>query len=483
MRQFVIVFFISITSIIWGQENSGSLHSNFMPTNSVMINPSSMLDAKTWLDIQIVGAGAYANNNFIALKNDNIAHAIRERDNNYQGEEYYNQGKNKYHAYNRNFVQALGAVWSQGDHAAGLQLGVRSFTDVRGITKEMGLFIENGVQDYTQQHDIDYQVQKLRVNSIQFGEIRLSYAYTFKKFQNKMFMGGISIHKHLSFGGAAANIQNFEFNVRDDIRTSVFRLEGDAMITPDIALYTKGGMGIDLGFTYQRMIGSATTYYPNSPRLGCSRTPYKFKLGVSIIDIGNVKFENDNINYVGYNVDGYEWINYADVDVDETNGSEFLVDAEDDPESGIVKNPSKIRLPTTFSLQYDYNAYYSLIYINATWIQGMPTFKNNFALRRSNLLAVTPRLETKFFELAVPLSLYEYRYPQIGLSARIWLITIGTDKLGSFMGKNHTYGSDIYFHLKIPITRHPKCRGRLAKGNSGLWRELKSRSHPCDAYN
>lgn len=482
MQSKLLVIFLLLSVQLFGQENSGSLHSNYMPTNSVMINPSSMLDAKTWIDIQIVGFGAYANNNLVALKNDNLARVIRERED-FQGEEYFNQGKNKYHAYNRNFVQALGAVWSQGDHAAGLQVGVRSFTDVRGITKEMAEFIENGVQSFTIQHGIDYEVKKLRVNSIQFGEIRASYAYTFKKFQNKMFMGGISIHKHFSVGGAAANVQNFEFNVRDDIQTSVFNLQGDAMVTPDIALYTRGGMGVDLGFTYQKMIGAATTYYPNSPRLGCGRRPYKFKLGVSILDIGNIKFSEENTNYVGYDIDGFEWFNYSDIDVDETNANEFLVQAEDEPETGIVRNPSKIRLPTALSLQYDYNAYYDLIYLNVSWIQGMPISKKKFGIRRANFLSFTPRFETKFLEVAVPMSLYEYRYPQIGLAARIWLITIGTDKLGSFMGRSNTYGTDIYFHLKIPLTRHPKCRGKFAKGNSGLWRELKSRSHPCDAYN
>ncbi len=87
------------------QENFGALHSNYSPTNGVHINPSSMLDAKTWLDIHIVGAGAYLNNDLVAANHTTL---IRIANGSFSEDELvYRSGKGKYHAYNHNFVSVL----------------------------------------------------------------------------------------------------------------------------------------------------------------------------------------------------------------------------------------------------------------------------------------------------------------------------------------------------------------------------------------
>ncbi len=68
----------SIISSALGQNAFGTLHSNFTPTNSVYINPSSTLDAKVWLDINIVGAGSYANNSLVYLQDQSWFSLLRD---------------------------------------------------------------------------------------------------------------------------------------------------------------------------------------------------------------------------------------------------------------------------------------------------------------------------------------------------------------------------------------------------------------------
>ena len=81
----------------------------------------------------------------------------------------YQIGTANYSAYNRNFVQVLSGVWSQGDHAAGLSFGAYSYTDARRIDEPMGRFIENGITQYTAQHLTDYQLKRFRGNSLAYG--------------------------------------------------------------------------------------------------------------------------------------------------------------------------------------------------------------------------------------------------------------------------------------------------------------------------
>lgn len=472
-----------VPAISCAQEQFGAAFSNYTPTNSVYMNPSSMLDAKTWLDIHIVGAGAYANNNLAAIRNDNFIHIIRTKGEEIEEDDVvYRQNRKKYHAYARTFTQVLSGVWSQGDHAAGLAFNVRSFTALRGVPDYAARFIEHGVPPYTQQHNIDYSLKKVRAAGIGFGEIQLSYAYTFYKKRRDMLMGGISVKKLFSLAGAAANIYQFDFDVRSDTLLSIYDLQADAMMTPEVVFDAKGGMGLDIGFTYQKMLSECSSYYPNTSKMGCRYLPYKYKIGVSVMDIGSVKYSDNNRQFAGYDFQSYDWYGYSDTEVDEDNPLHVFQNQEPNIDEGRVRKPHKIRMPTCLSIQGDYNLWASRLYANASLVQGIPVGKEKFGVRRASSLMVGLRYETRILDVSLPLSLYEYHIPQVGFAVRIYCLTIGTDKLFHWIGKSNLYGGDIYAHLKIPIFYHPKCRagkGRTTGYDPG---KIRRRKDNCDAY-
>jgi hypothetical protein len=362
-----------------------------------------------------------------------------------------------------------------------LSTGGRSFTAVRNVPDYVAYFIEHGVPPYTVQHDINYSLQNLRVGSMHMGEIKGSYAYTFLKRRRDMFMGGISISKFFPVGGAGANIYDFNFEVDNDSLAILYHLESDLMYTPNPGFNTKGGLGLDLGFTFQRMKGEAGSYFPNSPKLGCREVPYLYKLGISIMDIGYLKFPQEEVLFAGYDFDDYYWLNYSEEEINEDNATDVFEEVEQDISNGRVRKTNKMSLPTFVSAQFDYNAWASKIYINATWVQGIPPGRNKFGVRHANSLSVTPRFESFFFDFAIPMSLYEYRYPQIGASLRLGPITIGTDKLLSWIQRTDLYGADIYFHLKLPFRYHPKCKGRFKPVKSTNGQKYK-KYRPCEAY-
>ncbi len=470
IKHLITYSFLLCGLIGYSQNNFGSLQSNYMPTNSVFINPSSMLDAKVWLDINIVGAGSYVNNDLVYLQKQSwlgIARDARRGTVNISEDDIqFNQSRNKYHAYNRNFVHTLAAVWSQGDFAAGLSTGVRSYTDVRGVPDYVAQFIENGVADYVVQHDIRYQMERLRIASSQFGEIKGSFAYTFKKHGRDMFMAGVSISKFFPLAGGGANIYDVDFIVDNDSLIQYNDFTVDAMYTPNPQFNTGKGWGFDLGFTYQRMLGEASVYYPNSAKYGCRQNPYKFKLGVSIMDLGSIKFPEDQIQYAGYNFSNFNWEQYQDAEANEDNVTDLYAQQEENIQQGEVRQPNKMSLPTFMSVQFDYNLWASRVYVNGTIIQGIPAGRRTFGVRHANSLSVTPRYESYWIELALPFSLYEYRYPQMGAAVQLGPLTVGTDKLISWISRTDLYGVDIYMHLKIPIQYNPKCRQRF-KGRGG----------------
>ncbi len=472
----IILFILLIRFEANGQDAIGAANSNYCPTNSVVINPSSMANSKTFLDINLVGVGAFVNNNVAFFGDNSILNTIRG---NYKTELLADARKPVGHFYNRNFIAGPGGTWNKGDHSIGLAFNVRSHSSGIDIPPFVAPYIVNGVKFYTAQQNKDYSAQNIRIGSAHFAELKLSYANTFYKKGKDMITGGISFKKFYTMGGGAANIYDLSFNVRDSNTVSIYHMEGDFMNTPDFTILSgKGGMGLDLGVTYAKMLGQCSGYFPHSKGNGCRYVPYQYKIGLSIIDIGSIKFKEDSYKFAGYDISNFDWENYSDADTIKENHIDLFANQEEDITSGRITKTQRIKLPTFISAQFDYNIWSSIFYVNATIIQSLPQSINKFAVHRPNSLSVTPRFESKLVDFSIPFSLYRYTSPQLGLSLRVGPITIGSDKFVNWFFNKDVYGGDIYFYAKIPIKYHPDCRKQLkSKSKKSLAKMLKSNTN------
>ena len=127
-----------------------------------------------------------------------------------------------------------------------------------------------------------------------------------------------------------------------------------------------------------------------------------------------------------------------------------------------MKNSYKAYLPTALSIQYDYN-FENGFFLNGTIVQNL-SFFNQLGVHRQNSFAVTPRYERPRFEVAMPITLRRYYSPSLGLAFRFWNnLIIGTDRLGSILFNGDTYGTDIYFNIKIAKLYTNKCKGKSFK--------------------
>ncbi len=484
MTNRIVIILLFLVSGLNAQEQFGASSSNYTPTLSVFTNPSSMLDSKTWLDIHIIGAGAYVNNNMVYVENSGVLPLIRQRDRQFDNNSVkFNRDRNNYKAYNRNFVNVLSGVWSQGDHAAGLFFNARSFTMARGISGDLVGMIDSSLAGFSVAKNQPFDFSNMYLSSVNFGEIQLSYGYTFYKKKRDMLMGGISVKKFIPIAGAAAQVNELRFNLASDTSFNYLFANMDAMYVQQSAKFLKGGMGLDLGVTFQKMEADCRSYQPNSKKMGCRTLHYKYKLGVSVLDIGSVKFNKDDVQSQGVRINepNLYYSNYDQINTDTIFQAIQTLDTILGDED--IRNVNKIHLPTALSVQFDYNVWDSKVYAFGSLMQGLPISQNKFGLRRANSLMVGARFESRFFDIALPISLYDYTTPQIGLSMRIYCLTIGTDKLLSLFGNTNLYGGDIYAHVKIPIFYNPKCR-KKAKSNFKQYNpnQIRKKKSECDAY-
>lgn len=484
MTNRISILFIFFVSSFSAQEQFGASASNYTPTLSAFTNPSAMLDAKTWLDLHIVGAGSYSMNNMVYIENSGVLPLIRERNQRFdESSVQLNRDRNNYKVYSRNFVNVLSGVWSQGDHAAGLFFNARSFTIGRRFSDGLVDMIDSAIVGAEIAKNTDFDFSKMYLSSLNFGEIQLSYAYTFYKKKRDMLMGGISVKKFIPIAGAGLHVNDLRFNLASDSSFNYLYADMDAMYVQQSQNFFRGGMGLDLGFTYQKMEADCRGYYPNSKKMGCRTIGYKYKVGVSLLDIGSVKFNPDDVQRQGVriNLPDLYYTNISEVDPDSIFQAISSLDTIINDER--VRNPNKIHLPTALSVQFDYNVWNSKVYAFGSLMQGLPISRNKFGLRRANSLMVGARFESRIFDLAIPLSLYEYTTPQLGLSVRLYCVTVGTDKLLSLLGRTDLYGGDFYAHVKIPIFYNPKCKKRAKSGYKQYSpKNIRKKKTDCDAY-
>ncbi|MFK5856067.1 MAG: DUF5723 family protein, partial [Bacteroidota bacterium] len=185
---------------------------------------------------------------------------------------------------------------------------------------------------------------------------------------------------------------------------------------------------------------------------------YIYRIGVSILDIGRVKYSTNAQLHSFDDVSQY----WSSIDTLEFNNINSLMGQISetfygDPTASLRSNTIKIGLPTALSVQVDFS-FQNNLYLGGMWIH--PIRINMNSLRRPAQLAVVPRYETKYFELSVPISVYEYKYPRVGLAARLYFVTIGTERLGTYLGMADLNGLDIYASIKIGINKG-SCKSKF----------------------
>jgi hypothetical protein len=238
------------------------------------------------------------------------------------------------------------------------------------------------------------------------------------------------------------------------------------------------GMGFDLGVIYEKK-----KRYVRSERVSklCSQNyvPYQYKIGVSLLDIGRIKF-TENAQKIAFNDASTYWpevtyLNFTSIQHLTDTLSQLFYGNTTDLYQG---NEIKVSLPTAISVQADIN------YLNNWFINGTLVFPTQFSrsgVVRPVLFGLTPRYQTELFEFSMPITLYDWTSPRIGLSARFMGFYIGTEKISGYFHYKDFTGIDFYAGLKISL-RKGHCRNTPAD-NCGYdeykkWLKKKSEKKP-----
>ena len=195
------------------------------------------------------------------------------------------------------------------------------------------------------------------------------------------------------------------------------------------------------------------------------KNKYYLKAGLSVTDIGSLKYDNAFTNLYDLNV----------VLDKETADGDFEDDIEDQLNPQIIREERKIKLPAALHMNIDWNAYKKL-YVNLNTDLSLINQDTDNANRIANVISVTPRFETKWFSAFSPMSVRQYGGFIWGAGLRAGPLFVGSGSiLTNVLGKSKT--ADVYFGLKVPIYQN-KLRDRDEDGIPDKYDECPKEAGP-----
>lgn len=463
------------------QEMLGVTLGNYAGINGTQLNPSAMNSSKQYLDIQLIGLDVFIQNNYLYQDKQDYSfwnffkpgYQFPAHQEDYGTEERifytYQNGRNKT-AYMNLRINGPGAMLIWNRHAFALTTAIREDMSIRNVPQNIANFMYLGL-NYVPQHNINYSInQNFGAATAAWGEIGLSYSYLAYQKRYDRIAVGVSVKRLFGLAGGYLSVNQMDYVVPDDSTMIVNNLDATYGLSIPVDYYTNdfiagnyvrgGGFGFDFGMTYTRTLRSAYTQYIRRP-CEARYEDYLYRIGLAVLDVGRIRFRENAASYAIDNRSSY-WFDVNDMEFQSVGQFLDTVSYQfyGDYTSAYRGNEVKVWLPSAISMQFDYH-YLGPWYFNASFIYGFRLSESS--IKRPAQLSITPRYELGWFEASLPVTLYDWYLPRIGLALRFYGLTVGTEKLGQFFGISNFTGMDLYFNLKIPLDKG-SCGPKGPKG-------------------
>lgn len=419
------------------QSYFGFRDDNYAGIQSVLFNPSSVVDSKYKADVTVFSASGTVQNDLYGV---NFMDAL---DGNY---DLAKDATKKFKANNRgNFnMDIMGPSFMLNItplHSVGLYSRVRSITNLVGINGELVDEV-NKDQDVSKSFLFSGGNPNAVTNS--WAEIGAAYGTVLLDRDDHFIKGGITVKYIMAGVNGYINGNNLSVAfTKNDADPSLSQYTSTGTLKTAASYdyengkdpkfdMTSAGVGVDLGFTYEYRTNCHT----------CMGNRYKFKAAASITDIGKINYKDLVENT--YNLTGS--ISQNDID-DADDIFEFF-------DANYTKTASrkgvKANLPTALHINLDWNIDQKF-YLNLSTDFSLVDAKKINGTSIANSVTFTPRYETRQFSFYIPVTYMEYSSTQVGTGFRAGPLFIGSGSLISNLFSNKSKASNLYVGLKLPI--------------------------------
>ncbi|MBK9636691.1 MAG: hypothetical protein IPO63_02325 [Bacteroidetes bacterium] len=473
MNRWILFLLFTCTSIfkVDAQEMWGPSHSNYAGQYGLDLNPAPIVGVPYRWEIHFISMDASIINNYMYLKSQSklISKSFKgESIDDGKLTDHYTKRPNKF-GYGSAFVKYPAFIWSDKKWSAAFHLSTRAELSASKVPYHLAKYLKEGF-DYDPQQNIPYEVRNAKVAVLNWHELGITFGGVLKDDKEYYVTGGITVNSLYGLNALYLNLDYADYIVPADSLLVV----NDIVAEYGHALPENGTGGGDSplakrGYGYSFTTGvqvykNRNDNFYNPCKRSKGEKPYDYRLGVSLIDVGYLKYTSGTRTYA-FNHLNTDWYG---IDTTSFGG---LVQTDSILSEQFYGNYRQSRdqhdltmyLPTAASVQFDV-AFTENYFVNLSVIQRVPLGKNS--IRRANQIAVTPRFESRRIEIALPISYYELFRPRVGLSFRFGVFTIGTDMISPLLGLTDSYGADLYFG--IAMRNFKSCDGNNRKEVANL---------------
>lgn len=476
----VVSTILIINHFVIAQEQLGMRTSNYAGVSGLLLNPASSLTCPLSWDVNLLGFGQFFDNNYVfienfrlldalnlpskgALRPDLIENNLPTPTDRFVVDFYRSRVDDDNFTYRGDFqTQVMGPslLLRLGEsNVVGLFTQARVAFNVRKLPGAMGYY-----EFSDKMLDSVFFVKPFKIGGMAWTEIGLNYAHT-----------SATDYGNLSFGGNLKWLQGYEAAYGSMEQAMTFRqLPGNRFIgepgstrhaftiptlkDDQFQLERKGtGVAVDLGMAFT---------------IQAEDDSYNWKVGFSLLDVGFIKFnktaERHAVNVTDSTaLDFKAFDQFKSIERLDSMAREFSRQTIKDPNASLQARTFNMWLPTAFSAQVDV-AVLPSIFVNATLVQGIPMVPNT--IRRNSIFGLTPRLERRWLEAALPFTLLDWKRLRSGLMVRLGYIWLGTDDLGSVITRSNFDSTDFYVALKVnpfQFNKNKKDSNQRSSGYQG----------------
>ncbi len=441
MKQVYFLLCLIVSLFTNAQEKLGITNSNYSSTNSIFLNPVSSVDSKVYMQINLAGLNAYAFTNaaylpkfnFLQLRSGAIPQPTTSTI------------RLKHFAYVNASVEGPAFVISKRNFGAGFFIRARSVVDVRRVPYQLINMLVSQTTDPAAPKQDNINLKNVKASNMTWLEYGGNFGYMIKKQRKEIITIAGNLRYLTGINIFYANLTQVKGFYNDSV-VKVDNVQGKLRFN-EPAFNTGKGWGLDAGISYKKMLESIDSYYPHSKQSNCGSIDYKYKIAASLRDVGYINFKKKT-SRAEVNASGYYRVQI------DTNYKEIL---ETNFNTSMLYNKSILAtLPTNLSIQADWN-FENHVYLNVSLVKNLVPVRF-IGVQSQDLISIAPRIEFKQVEVALPLTLQRFIYPQLGIAARYRSFVLGFDNLFPLIYKKNTYGLNVYFSLGISLFKNPACR-------------------------
>jgi hypothetical protein len=454
-----------------GQGLPGYSSGNYTGVNGVFTNPANIADSRYRWDFNQFGISMMLGNNTASFRRKDFDH--------FDGDTI----KNRFFSGEQGQVSGVAAFTFTGPSiffnvgkksAIALTTQSRLLVNISDVDGKLGKqLIDNGENETTYPYDIaSNQNMAMSVNG--YTSFGLTYSREIYSEGKHFLKAGVTLKYLAGSMNGFVQIKGLHTTVgRDDEKqdeyltgaSSSFAMGFGGINLSDVTVgdlldFQSTGFGGDIGVVYE--------YRPDTTRIYGGQNKYKLKIGLSLMDVGSIRYKRDQHRSGSYQVhipDGQRFYlsTLTDAELDDLTDSLNRYPQYFTPEDGNQTSTYKVSLPTTLRLAVDYHLHRSL-YVSVAAQAALTSSRKPANAWEYSAATLTPRYEGRGIGLYVPLTYSSLSGGSAGLALRLGPLYLGSGSiLSAAFGSSRRADAFLGIHLGGLKRKHRVKRVKAPK--------------------